>query len=302
MENSYLLPLPPPGTRCARNDGFAFEYDIADEDANDEYGLVAPNQVRSSRRNGIFYRPYNVREPNFKAAQPWPCRPCGLLLGTCHILLGLSVIIFDVATNWITETVFAITAGICFVNSGVVGLIAARKLDRGTVTLFVIFSLLSLGLCSVLIIECSAALNHACMAAAVSAISPDPSASEQENQKESIIARGCIHSTEARVRAALLILALLEGVVDLVSIFVGGKSLCNRYAADFQNPASPYHALIYGDLAPPPRPKRIVQDVGREATGGGASQRRSYSRLLLEYLVPTSPQSASAGEESIEKV
>lgn len=202
-------------------------------------------------KTSVFRRPTHL----FKPAQKWACKPCGLILGSSHLILGSLLLIFDVATNFITETAFAITASICFINSGIVGLIAARRFDKGTITLFLIFSLLSAGLCLVLVVESISAINHLCN-----------------------IQLQCSSHASA-VRSVLLVVSLLELVICITTCFVSIRSLCNQYSGvDLQAPKSPYHVLIYGDLVPPTGIRRIVQDVGPVSPN-------SSNRLLQEYLV-----------------
>ncbi|KAL1229555.1 Large ribosomal subunit protein [Trichinella pseudospiralis] len=93
-------------------------------------------QRRSRPRPSIFRRPTHL----YKPARPWACRVCGYIL----------------------ETVFAITAGICFVVTGIASLIATKRLDKGTITILLLFSIVSLILSLIIVIESSTSINYLC--------------------------------------------------------------------------------------------------------------------------------------------
>lgn len=59
-------------------------------------------------------------------AQIWPCRYCGIVFGLLHLTIGITLLIFDIITNNISETAFAITSSLSFIVCGIFALIAAR--------------------------------------------------------------------------------------------------------------------------------------------------------------------------------
>lgn len=76
--------------------------------------------------------------PEMKVAQVWPCRLCGIVLGLSHLLLGIALLIFDVVTNYISETAFAITASLSFIVCGIFSFISARFISNYSF-LFILF-------------------------------------------------------------------------------------------------------------------------------------------------------------------
>uniref|UniRef100_A0A5S6Q9L7 MARVEL domain-containing protein n=1 Tax=Trichuris muris TaxID=70415 RepID=A0A5S6Q9L7_TRIMR len=178
-------------------------------------------QRRTKPRPSVFRRPTHL----YKPARPWDCRMCGLLLGIFHVVFGSILIVFDLATNWITETVFAVTAGICFVITGITSLIASKRLDKGTITILVIFSFASLVLASAIVFESISSINYLCH-------------------------RGLCNAQESTFRACLLLICLLEAVVSIVSAFVGIRSLMNATQSDLIRVSSPLHVLLSGEEAP----------------------------------------------------
>ncbi|VDM29734.1 unnamed protein product, partial [Toxocara canis] len=58
-------------------------------------------------------------------AKVWPCRTCGILLGICHLVLGITLLLFDIFTNSLSETAFAITAALAFIVCALFAFIAA---------------------------------------------------------------------------------------------------------------------------------------------------------------------------------
>ncbi|CDW55623.1 hypothetical protein TTRE_0000389601 [Trichuris trichiura] len=178
-------------------------------------------QRREKPRPSIFRRPTHL----YKPARPWDCRVCGLLLGALHVIFGSFLIVFDLATNWITGTVFAVMAGICFVITGITSLIASKRLDKGTITILVIFSFASLVLTLAIVFESITSINYLCH-------------------------RGYCNTQESTFRACLLLVCLLEAVVSIVSAFVGIRSLMNATQSDLIRFSSPLHVLLSGQEAP----------------------------------------------------
>ncbi|KRY50106.1 hypothetical protein T03_17976, partial [Trichinella britovi] len=178
-------------------------------------------QRRSRPRPSIFRRPTHL----YKPARPWACRVCGYILGTFHLAFGVGLLILDLATNWITETVFAITAGICFVVTGIASLIATKRLDKGTITILLLFSIVSLILSLIIVIESSTSINYLCH-------------------------KGNCAEHEATVRACLLILCLMEMVNAVLSCFISVRSLLDCADADLIKPISPVRVFLIGQKKP----------------------------------------------------
>ncbi|KRY92073.1 hypothetical protein T4D_5463 [Trichinella pseudospiralis] len=179
-------------------------------------------QRRSRPRPSIFRRPTHL----YKPARPWACRVCGYILGTFHLAFGVGLLILDLATNWITETVFAITAGICFVVTGIASLIATKRLDKGTITILLLFSIVSLILSLIIVIESSTSINYLCH-------------------------KGSCAEHEATVRACLLIVCLMEMVNAVLSCFISVRSLLDCADADLIKPISPVRIFLTGQEKPP---------------------------------------------------
>uniref|UniRef100_A0A0R3RWP9 Transmembrane protein n=1 Tax=Elaeophora elaphi TaxID=1147741 RepID=A0A0R3RWP9_9BILA len=95
-------------------------------------------------------------------AQVWPCRCCGMILGICHLLLGIVLLIFDVVTNNISETAFAITASLSFIVCGIFSFISARRLDRPAQLLLLFFSIFSMAMSITMFVDSAALINHNC--------------------------------------------------------------------------------------------------------------------------------------------
>uniref|UniRef100_A0A915PYK8 Zinc finger PHD-type domain-containing protein n=1 Tax=Setaria digitata TaxID=48799 RepID=A0A915PYK8_9BILA len=95
-------------------------------------------------------------------AQVWPCRFCGIMLGICHLLLGVTLLIFDVVTNNISETAFAITASLSFIVCGIFSFIAARRLDRPAQLLLLFFSIFSMAMSTTMFVDSAAVINYNC--------------------------------------------------------------------------------------------------------------------------------------------
>lgn len=76
----------------------------------------------------ISYQLYNLfiesEEP--QPGQEWPCGACAVLLGTCHLTAGITLIIFDVITNHVSGTAFAISASLSFIICAILAFIGAR--------------------------------------------------------------------------------------------------------------------------------------------------------------------------------
>ncbi|MCP9263843.1 hypothetical protein DINM_007213 [Dirofilaria immitis] len=92
----------------------------------------------------------------------WPCRSCGLMLGICHLLSGIILLIFDVITNNISGTAFAITASLSFIICGIFSFISSRRLDRPAQLLLLLFSIFSMAMSITMFVDSAALINNNC--------------------------------------------------------------------------------------------------------------------------------------------
>uniref|UniRef100_A0A914S7R2 MARVEL domain-containing protein n=1 Tax=Parascaris equorum TaxID=6256 RepID=A0A914S7R2_PAREQ len=104
----------------------------------------------------------DAKDDHLSAARIWPCRTCGILLGISHLLLGIILLIFDIFTNNISETAFAITAALAFIICALFAFIAARRLDRPAQLLLLFFSLFAFAMSAAMFIESAAIINYNC--------------------------------------------------------------------------------------------------------------------------------------------
>lgn len=61
-----------------------------------------------------------------RQAQYWPCSNCTFLLGFFHLFSGIILLFFDIFTNYITHTPFAISASLFFIICAIFSFIALR--------------------------------------------------------------------------------------------------------------------------------------------------------------------------------
>ncbi|KHN84118.1 hypothetical protein Tcan_10385 [Toxocara canis] len=181
-------------------------------------------------------------------AKVWPCRTCGILLGICHLVLGITLLLFDIFTNSLSETAFAITAALAFIVCALFAFIAARRLDRPAQLLLLFFSLFALAMSTTMFVESAAVINHNCDHA------------------------DC-HGHENIVHTILLCFALTELTVSLATIMVCFRSL--RKAYGINKAASPYSTLIEGDYSIFRIKPRVV--ASRRSEG--------HSPVMLHYLL-----------------
>ncbi|CAG9535342.1 unnamed protein product [Cercopithifilaria johnstoni] len=152
-------------------------------------------------------------------AQVWPCRFCGVILGTCHLPLGIVLLIFDVVTNSISETAFAITASLSFIVCGIFSFISARRLDKPAQWLLLFFSIFSMAMSITMSMDSAALINYNC------------------DREE-------CHGTPNNIHAVLLCFGLVEFTVSFATIIVCFRSL--RQAYRVRKASSPYSTLIEG--------------------------------------------------------
>lgn len=96
----------------------------------------------------------------------WGSTKCSILIGFGHLFFGTTLLIYDVSTNHITDSTFAVSSSLCFIICAILLFISARKmgLDRAAHYLIIIFSVLSglVGLC--LIGGIALHINEICVA------------------------------------------------------------------------------------------------------------------------------------------
>ncbi|KAI6197032.1 hypothetical protein M3Y94_01177300 [Aphelenchoides besseyi] len=176
------------------------------------------------------------REQAFRKAQrrrnawTWGSSNNCIFLGSTHILLGMFLIIYDLATNSTSESAFAISASLCFVIIGILLFIAARRLDRPAHYLIIIFGILTSATCIALIIDTSLHTSRVCIASRGASCTPQT----------------------WLVHILLLFIALVELTLCLLSVYASYRYLrhLSTVATDML-----YASLISGryDRLPKPR-------------------------------------------------
>uniref|UniRef100_A0A7E4VE01 Transmembrane protein n=1 Tax=Panagrellus redivivus TaxID=6233 RepID=A0A7E4VE01_PANRE len=160
-----------------------------------------------------------------RRAQQWPCGGCSFFLGICHFACGLSLLAFDVATNHITKTPFAISASLVFIVCGILALIAARRVDKATQILLTFLCLLSMPLCIVLFIQSALYVNTVC--------------------RPNLIESSC-YAIDTGIYVVLMCTGLIEATIVLATLVVCFRSLKEAYLVP--DPEFPYRTLIAGDF------------------------------------------------------
>ncbi|VDO48991.1 unnamed protein product [Onchocerca flexuosa] len=142
-------------------------------DKNDLKSSMIVNH-QFSNQNGLNHQPLMITssssairrvdliENQLKMAQIWPCRSCGIMLGICHLLFGIILLIFDIVTNNISETAFAMTASLSFIVCGIFSFISSRRLDRPAQLLLLFFSIFSLVMSVAMFVDSAALINNNC--------------------------------------------------------------------------------------------------------------------------------------------
>ncbi|EFO16396.1 hypothetical protein LOAG_12108 [Loa loa] len=152
-------------------------------------------------------------------AQVWPCRFCAIMLGICHLTLGIILLIFDVVTNNISETAFAVTASLLFIVCGIFSFISARRLDRPAQLLLLFFSIFSMAMSITMFVDSAALINYNCD-------------------------RDECHGAVTNVHVVLLCFGLIKFTVSIATMIVCFRSL--RHAYRVRKASSPYSTLIEG--------------------------------------------------------
>lgn len=72
----------------------------------------------------------------------WGSTKCSVLLGLGHLFFGTLLLIYDLATNAISESALAVSSSLCFIICAILLFISARRtgLDRPAHYLIIIFS------------------------------------------------------------------------------------------------------------------------------------------------------------------
>ncbi|VDN60907.1 unnamed protein product [Dracunculus medinensis] len=180
---------------------------------NDLEPLMIANTDRNTRNN---------------IARIWPCGKCSILLGLCHLFIGIFLLIFDIITNNISEIAFAATSSLTFIVCAILAFIASnlkceiffRRLDRTSQLLLLFISLFAIALTIIMFIDSVVVINHNC---------------DLNNcyQRKNII------------YFVILSISLIELTICLITLFVCFRSLRKAYGVT--KARSPYSTLIEGN-------------------------------------------------------
>uniref|UniRef100_A0A914CZ82 Uncharacterized protein n=1 Tax=Acrobeloides nanus TaxID=290746 RepID=A0A914CZ82_9BILA len=191
----------------------------------DKHPLIN-NEIINNKTNSV---PIVSRQPSNETEEPqfgqeWPCGACAVLLGTCHLTAGLTLIIFDVITNHVSGTAFAISASLSYIICAILAFIGARRLDRAAQLMLVFFTLVSLAMSLALFFESGVLVSKLC------------------TPKEIL---HCSHRKNI-VHTFLLCLSLMETVFCTITLIVCFRSLRRAYFVP--EPGFPYGTLIAGNF------------------------------------------------------
>uniref|UniRef100_A0A1I7XD72 Guanylate cyclase domain-containing protein n=1 Tax=Heterorhabditis bacteriophora TaxID=37862 RepID=A0A1I7XD72_HETBA len=189
-------------------------------------------------------------DPLENLARVWPCAACGCLLGLIHLFLGSAFLVdkssqqihflysnliffkmFDILTNNVSKTAFAITASLADFICAILCFIAVRRLDRCAQLLLFAFASFSLLMSLAIFLESAVLLNKICVV------------NSCENKAT------VVHST-------LIVISLIEFLTCVITILVCYRSL--RQAFGVTSAASPYSTLIVGDYSTLERRPKIA--------------------------------------------
>ncbi|KAI1718447.1 hypothetical protein Ddc_09499 [Ditylenchus destructor] len=194
-------------------------------------------------------------------AREWPCASCAILLGVCHFVAALGLLVFDVATNATTSAKFPVSASLSIFICAMLSFIAARRIDKAAQILLLLFATLSTILCSILFIESSRQVN-----------------SDETVEKRSVVLNCQVEVNVCSERfvffhVALICIALIEFVISLGTIIVCFRSLRRAYAVRIAK--SPYSTLIVGDYN-----KLVVYPPAVKSPDTGSSRLSAVENLL----------------------
>jgi len=108
------------------------------------------------------------------------------------------------------------------------GLIASRRFDKGTITMFLIFMLVSLGFDVTIFVESAIIINRAC--------------AQGWNPED----RWCLNAPQVAAHYGLLIVGLFELGICAISLVISIQSLAGIYRPHIDRPQSPFAALSDG--------------------------------------------------------
>lgn len=117
-----------------------------------------PHRLENVQKSGILARTRN--------GWYWGSAKCSILLGLGHLFFGILLLIYDLATNSISEAQFGVSSSLCFIICAILLFISARKtgLDRPAHYLIIIFSTISFIMAICLIGGTAYHANKVCIA------------------------------------------------------------------------------------------------------------------------------------------
>ncbi|CAD5211384.1 unnamed protein product [Bursaphelenchus okinawaensis] len=135
----------------------------------------------------------------------------------------VTLLIFDVFTNPITETAFGISSSLCFIITAILSFISARRLDRAAQWLIIGFATASLILSLALVVDCTLYMNRLCFP---------------------VQTARCTASTGS-IHMVLVMIAFFESVMCVFSIFASYTRIriTNERTTDLM-----YESLVSGDF------------------------------------------------------
>uniref|UniRef100_A0A915JIM1 Transmembrane protein n=1 Tax=Romanomermis culicivorax TaxID=13658 RepID=A0A915JIM1_ROMCU len=171
---------------------------------------------------------YRRATDQFKPARKWVCRPCALFLGVSHIILACILLVIDVSSNRLNKSLVATSSSLCFFTCGILSLIGSRRLDRGTIILYLIASIAATILSTLLMIERLYFMKN-----------------DYDHLKEALnqTQKDSLYSAIG-VCIAILTIAMTEICLSLTSIFITCQSLCFACADVLTIPVTPFAALL----------------------------------------------------------
>ncbi|CAB3411464.1 unnamed protein product [Caenorhabditis bovis] len=142
-------------------------------------------------------------------AQRAICYNCGHLLAFAHIFSGISLLMIDVASNYLSRNAVIISFAFIFIICAILSFITARRLDRLALKILLVYSLISLTAAVYLFVKNGLFLNEICM-----------------KRDECTKAQQWVHSN-------IVIISLIEVAASIISIIFCGRSL--KHAAASQS-------------------------------------------------------------------
>ncbi|CAD6192114.1 unnamed protein product [Caenorhabditis auriculariae] len=156
-------------------------------------------------------------------ARQWPCASCANILAIVHLLIGVSLLVFDLATNDVSKSVLAVSASFVFIICAIFCFITTCRLDKCAQILLFWFAFVSVILSTGMFLLSGSVLNSPCFPA-----------------------DGCSHLQHV-VHAQIVVLSLVEFTTSIITMFVCFRSLRNAFGV--LEPHSPYRTLMVGDYS-----------------------------------------------------